>query len=240
MNLEIYGSYEKSISESKIIKGHGNIKYVVGGNARYATRSNIIEWELVAKSPVAKQIKVINDILQFPQYLDDHETLQAVLHEINTLSAKDFYKLLENSLQLKDALMIQLRRLFYIIDTLCQKQSVANAIQHNYKRPTEFCPYEPVKRIQMLLDVWHDDKDYTKMYSALKPLLMTFIVLTQKKHKLLAIKLKLAKSAHDVTTEMNAFVTRYKSAYNTLDALEKINVQLAQRMEKILDVLESF
>lgn len=239
MNLEIYGSYEKSISESKIIKGHGNIKYVVGGNARYATRSNIIEWGLVVKSPVAKQIKVINDILQFPQYLDDHETLQAVLHEINALSAKDFYKLLENSLQLKDALMIQLRRLFYIIDVLCQKQSTS-IIQHNYKRPTEFCPYEPVKRIQMLLDVWHDDKDYTKVYAALKPLLMDFIVLLQKKYKLLSTKLKSAKAAHDITGEMNVFVVRYKSAYNTLDALEKINVQVAQRMEKILDVLESF
>lgn len=244
MNLEIYGSYEKSLSESKTITGHDNIKYVVGGNARYATRSNIIDWQSVSTSHFGTtQIKIINDIFNFPEYISDQETLLVLLYEINKLKSSNFYKLLENSLNLKESLVIQLRRMFYIIDAICTKQNITNALTHNYTRPTEFCQYEPVKRIHILLEHWREtDTNCTTLYAALKPLIIQFIKLTQQKHKLLSTPLKKSsvKQTIDLVAEMSTFVSRYKKSYDTLHTIENTNVKIACVLESINAVLESF
>jgi hypothetical protein len=230
--LEIFGSYEKSLTESKIIVGHDKIKYVVGGNARYTTRSNIIDWNLVKSENIGdSQIKTINNILQFPEYIDDRETLYKLLHQINKLKTSDFLKLLENSLNLKESIMIQLRRLFYIVDKI-------NGVP-GYIKPTGFCPYVPVQRIEILLAENAEVKlDYTALYKTIHPFVIQYISLIKKKSTLFNSKLQSVESKsqyNKINIEMNKFVSLYTSAYDTLHAIENVNVEIAQCFEKICD-----
>jgi hypothetical protein len=242
-NLEIFGSYEASLNESKIMKGHNNINYVVGGNARYFTRSNIIDWNSVSKMNIGDaKIRVINDIIKFPTYIDNHEMLCQAVHEINKLTNMEFLKLLENSLNLKESLVIQLRRLFYIIDKINASQNSENSIISNYSRPIEFCPYEPIKRIEILLDAWPDlDMDYNTLYYNINPIALQLSRLNKKKIKLYDFKLpvtNLKKST--ITTEMDKFINLYTSSYKVLHDIENINIEIAKKIEKINDILAEF
>lgn len=242
-DLEIFGSYEMSLTESKIITGHNKIKYVVGGNARYQTRSNIIEWNMVNKPNMGNaQVKVINDILQFPEYIDDREVLYHLLQEVNKLPDEDFFKLLENSLNLKEALIIQLRRLFYIIDRMNTMQNQPNSITPNYVRPTEFCQYEPIKRISILLEAGsNSDTDQTELYNQIKPLVDNFERLVDKKNKLFTTLLKYKVSKQkttDISSEMNKFIEKYLATYDVLHKIELSNVMIAQSLETILNLME--
>lgn len=241
-NLEIFGSYEASLNESKIIKGHNGINYVVGGNARYFTRSNIIDWTAVSKENIGEaKIRVINDIMRFPTYIDDRELLLQTLHEINKLPSTEFLKLLENSLNLKESLLIQLRRLFYIIDKINASMNSEDSIIPNYIRPTEFCPYEPVRRIEILLEAWPTlDKDYDRLFYKITPLVSQLYKINKKKSKLYEFKLDSNIKKSTITAEMDNFITLYTSAYEVLHNIENINIGIAQKIEKINNILENF
>lgn len=234
--LKIYGSYEASLSESKTMLGHNGIRYTVGGNARYVTRSNIIEWDTLDKSK--SHINVINEILQLPEYVDDRETLYELLQEINKLPSPDFLRLLENSLNLKESLVIQLRRLFYIIDKM-------NAADKTYVRPTEYCPYEPTNRINKLLDCMKDTPDEdVSMYANIDHLVEGFDVMIIKKNKLYDTSINKAvggphTSKDKINAEMDIFIKSYTNAYDVLHNIENTNIDVAQSLEKILNNIEN-
>lgn len=235
--LEKYGSYENSITESKIIKGHNNVKYVVGGNARYKTRSNIIDWDLVDKSNNKSKIKVINDIMQFPEYIDDSEILCTILNIILKLNDMDFAKLMEKSLNLNESIQVQLRRLFYIIDNI-NKQAA-----NKYESPTTYCPYEPIKRINILLNVNIKEIPALSLkYSTISNITDNIKNILIKKHKLQNIKNATninQDNQKNITNIMDAFMARYTNIYDTLHQIENTNIEVSQEIEQILDLLEN-
>ena len=231
-DLEIFGSYEKSLAESKIITGHNNIKYVIGGNARYYTRGNITDWNSIDKSDVKLQIKTINDILKFPIYIDDEKLLLRALYEINNLHSGDFFKLLEKALNLKESILIQLRRLFYIVKKFITTDTEDKTI--------EFCPYEPIVRIESLLDSWPGmDLDCSELYYTLQTPIAKLDQLIEKKNKLLYLKMANSEKKSTITDEMDKFLSSYKNGYQILYNLEKINIEIALQLEKINDLLEA-
>ena len=234
--LEIFGSYEKGITDSKIIIGHNNTKYIVGGNARYNIRSNIIDWELMKNNSADQknQINWINSVLKLPKYIDNTDTLCAILQELMSLSHIDFLKFLEKSLNLNEAIIIQLRRLFYIIvqkDTkdMCQ---------------IEFCPYEPVKRITQLLDAMNkintikigvDLESFDKIKTIVND------IKNIKKLKDSKIDIIFQEQENDnLSKKIDKFVKIYEAVYPELQQIERDNITVAQKIEDICNIIEDF
>lgn len=237
--LEIYGSYEKSLNESKTIKGHAGIKYVMGGTARYVTRSNVIDWDMTNKTKFNDQyIQVINQIMNFPEYVTDADVLTKLLTEITKMNLTNFIKLMEKSMNLNEAIMIQLRRLFYVIDAINVKTDV------DYVRVAEFCPYEPLVRIRKLLSVMkvHGDfiyyKDIEPLMNELQRLLQEKDVLPTMQPSIVATDFTIMKDTFKLTKLMNKFMEMYSWSYPTFHKLENINIEISKVMEQIIDYLE--
>lgn len=242
---KIVGGYKSSLNDSKIITGYNNIKYMVGGNARYKTRSNVIDWNLVDKTNFGEaQIKVINEIMQFPEYLTDKKIIYEILVQITKLPNIDFLNLLEKSLNLNEGIIIQLRRLFYIIDKI-NKIDKIDKINKIYIRPTEFCQYEPVNRINILLNLPTNIMVSDLIEEQLKNLIININNLTNEKLEIknqeetsefIVIDKNTCEKNNLTCEKMTEFISRYTSTYDALYKIEKINIIISQELEKICNL----
>jgi hypothetical protein len=211
--LEIYGSYEKDIANTKLITGHKNIRYMVGGTARYNIRSNIVDLRMMpeTKSPEEK-IKLVADILNI---------------NANTLTDQTkLYDTFIKSLKLNEPINIQLRRLFYIL-----KDRYPSA-------KTEFCQFEPKVRIFKLLDeIGTDDIQLTSIQ---KEELNKFIFeVNDLCNKRAGISKNINIQPNKNNDELiDMIIDYYKNNYETLYEIEDINIQIALLLEKIAETLE--
>jgi hypothetical protein len=250
-DLKIYGSYEKN---TKTIKGHNNIRYAVGGTARHNIRSNIIDWKLIQQNDNQqndnqqndnqqndnqqndnqqndKKIKIINDILNLPEYISDQDSLIEILKEVSNTGTLEF---LIKSLNLNEPIIIQLRRLFYILKS-------NNSTNPNHNDIT-FCPYDSQTRLNNLLNKLDGISIDVCKESNLRSLIDQIIALYDKKKSILAgNKAQYEKEVvygKTLDESIDVFMQLYKNNYQNLFDIENINIDIAQILESISDLLD--
>jgi hypothetical protein len=212
--LEIYGSYEKGMANTKLITGHKNIRYMVGGTARYNIRSNIMDLRMMpeTKSPEEK-IKLVADILNI---------------NVNTLTDQTkLYDTFIKSLKLNEPINIQLRRLFYILKSRCPSTK------------TDFCQFEPKVRICKLIDeIGTDDIQLTSIQKEELNKLISEVNDLCHKRAGISKNINIQPNKKDNDELVNMIIDYYKNNYETLYEIEDINIQIAQLLEKIAEILE--
>jgi hypothetical protein len=236
---EIFGSYEKSLSESKTIKGHNDTTYMVGGNARYNLKSNMEEWELASNSDVNNQIKpinlikTINQILNISPPITNLDELYIFLQELNKLQNSEFVKFMEKSMNLYEPVQIQLRKLFYVIlDKFTNNGK-------NDKYHIGFCKFEPITRINALLNTLDkgdletpiSDEQFQKISSA------AYSIKTLLESKLGASNFTMGgapiDSEADLKSLMDRIVESHKQLFPVLNEIEKKNILIAENLDVI-------
>lgn len=231
--LLVYGSYEKSLHQTEVIVGHQNVVYMVGGNAHYNVRSNVIDWRLSQAENAANLVGQINSILNLSTYVDDELILSNLLDELAELNFTDLIKFLEKSLRLNEAVCIQLRRLFYII------QNIANHGKVEQEPEIKFCPYEPVTRINRLLEqanIMINSQDYDNIIT----LIEEANELIHKKREITTDQPNPYKTGQDqdILEKISNFIKIYGEIYPALEETEKLNIQIAKKLESICNILE--
>jgi hypothetical protein len=235
--LIIFGSYESSLASSTVLIGHDNVNYVVGGNAANSLRSNIIDWEL--STDRTSQINTINSIFQFNDDMlalieKDSFVLSDFIQDMNKLHDNELLLLLEKSMNLKESIVIVLRRLFYIIQVLIPGSFI------------KFCPYEPEKRIQDLLIDINDDfgnSDNNIDISKIKIIICNINTLIDKKKALMISSSTKAEEIpsiieNDINIDMEIFMKRYINLYPTLVDIEKINIEIAEQISVLITTIK--
>jgi hypothetical protein len=226
--LKIYGSYEKSITDTKIITGHNNTRYTVGGTARYNIRSNIVDLRMMPETKsIEEKIKLVANILDI---------------DSNTLSnPTKLYDAFIKSLKLNEPINIQLRRLFFILKDRYPSTE------------TTFCQFEPKVRILKLLDeIGINDVQITAIQiEQLNKIISEVNDLCHKRARISKIiNIQPIHQSHQTTSLdsddqndneheiVDTIIDYYKNNYETLYEIENINIQIAQLLEKIAEILE--
>jgi hypothetical protein len=242
---EIFGSYEKSLSESKTLIGHNDTTYMVGGNARYNLKSNMEEWELASNSNLNGQInsinliKIINQILNISPQITDHDELYIFLQELNKLKNDEFVKFMEKSLNLYEPIQIQLRNLFYVI---LNKFTDGGK---NDKYHVGFCKFEPLTRINNLLNaldpsdlsVYVTDGQFDKIieqYTKIK-----FLIESKLGDSNFANGGAPIDSNDNLKSLMDRIIESHKPLFPILNKIEKKNIEIAECLAAMSEVLKS-
>lgn len=235
MGEEIFGSYEKSLTELRTIMGHNNTIYMVGGNARFYLKSGIQEWELSSKMDIKSQIKIINQILNISPQIIDPDDMYIFLLEINKLSGHKFIKFMEKSMKLYEPIEIQLRKLFY---TILDKFTDGGK---NDKYHTEFCKYEPLYRINTLLNTLDQNdlkmpisnENYQKIYNAYNDIKN---IIESKNDETFTHNPNID-SKSNLTSLMDFIIKSYKLLFPILKNIERKNIKISKNIEIISDVV---
>lgn len=220
----------------KII-GHDATTYVIGGNASYNIRGNILDWESDNK---LNKIELTNQILNLPNKLDSNE-LVIMLKKLLNLQNIDFVKFLEKSLNLREAIIIQLRRLFYSFDkfdSLSKKNKV-------------FCHKDPKTCILTLiknssLNLSH--LNLSNLEKSLEEIISDIENEIKKREELRSFlsfkdgndKKNKDKKNKDKKIEkyMSILINRCKVALPTLEQIEQSNNAIAKHMERMANIME--
>lgn len=250
--LKIFGSYEDSVKNTQQIIGHDNTSFIVGGNARNNVRSNIIDWNLTKKFMTNKNvsdervekmlIEQINIILNLKTFVNDKSALCEIIDKVLALDAKSMLRFFETSLDLKEAIVIELRRLFYVIADLIDDET------------TKFCPYEPVKRIRALTgihDIWINDvelENFDNINAELRKLvnlrgqindLFEIFMSRRGSSKISNAVDKQPQHQDPLMNKMDNFIKLYVKIFKHISAVEKLNIAFAQKIGEICTLLES-
>lgn len=235
---EIFGSYENSLNDSKMLIGHNDTTYMVGGNARYNLKSNIEEWELASNSNVTNLIKIINQMLNISPQITDSDNLYIFLQEVNKLQKIEFIKFMEKSLNLYEPIQIQLRKIFYVI-----LDKFTNGGK-NDKYHIGFCKFEPLTRINNLLNALDQndlsisitDEQYDKIYNQYQKIKD----LTESKHADLNFTLggDSIDSVDSLKSLMDHIIESHKPLFPILNDIEKKNIQIAECLSDMAEVLK--
>ncbi len=254
--LKIIGGLNiNSTTDNKTIKAYsknGETKYVVGGKAAFKAKSNIIDWEIYKDlGQKDKIVYVINDILNIPYKIDDPKKLTLLLNEINNLPKKDLIKVLTDSMELNEALVVALRRLYYVwadvIELLMDKSNIKDPDLSNYIHKG-FCPYEPKERvlnileypIEQFLDKIDLEKvNFNEIYEKIKEIEKEIDLLLDKSIDLKVLEKSKENTINkDLEKNMDIFVENYKELFEDLQKQEEIYIALAEHIEKITDSIE--
>jgi hypothetical protein len=230
---EIFGSYEKSLSDSKVLIGHNDTNYMVGGNARYNLKSNMEEWALVLNSDTKDQIKAINQILNIPQQITEPDELYLFLQELNKLQNDEFVKFMEASLNLYEPIQIQLRKLFYVI---LDKFTDGGK---DDKYHIGFCKFEPITRITQLLNALNagdlavkvTDNQFNKILALINTI--KAIIDSKQGNSNFALGGAPIDSKADLRSLMNRIIESHKSLFPILNQIEKKNIEIAENLEAL-------
>lgn len=236
---EIFGSYEKSLSDSKTITGHNNTVYMVGGNARYNLKSNIDEWGLAANSGIDNQIKIINQILNISPQITDSDELSIFLQELIKLKQDEFVKFMEKSMNLYEPIQIQLRKLFYaILDKFTDDGK-------NDKYHIGFCKFEPITRINALLNML-DKADLetpilVEQFQKIADAVAAIEILSESKRMNINFTIggAIIDSAVDLKPLMDRIVELHGPLFPVLNAIEKKNILIAENINIISIALKT-
>lgn len=253
--LKILGGLNiNSSSNNQIIKAYsknGETKCVVGGKAAFKVKSNIIDWQIYKDlGQKDKIVYVINDILNIPYKIDDPKKLSLLLHELNSLGKQDLIKVLRDSMELNESLVVALRRLYYvwadIIELLMDKSKIKDPNLDNYKHKG-FCPYEPKERVlnileypieQFLNKIEFEEINFNDLCNKLieveKEIPDKKEIIEEDKNEISHISLK-----NNLEQSMDIFIENYKNLFEYLQEEEEKYIFLSQKIEKITDIIES-
>jgi hypothetical protein len=243
--LKIYGSYQDSLNNLKMIGGHNSTNYMIGGNVRYNIRNNIIDWELLKSTDINPAIKInqINSLFKFRKFISDPKELYYEISNILNLSNLEFGKMMERSLNLDEPIILQLRKLFYIL----------NEYDYGDIFQIEFCKLEPIKRLNSLLTMLEntDIKVSSSVYEKIEKHFNNIKNMIEKKNNLFlhnfytkSIKsiesiesIKNIENNKNIDDIIDIFIKKYEEWFDILEKVEKINVNIAFELEKISDLI---
>lgn len=235
MNVEGFGSYRDNINNSEIIQGHENTLYVMGGNAQYNIQSNMISWDNIKNSSELSskdQIILINQILRLPSKIESKDALNKKIEEILGLPNKDFIEFLENSLNLNESIIVELRRLFYIFIECDAKNKKADKIDK------KFCHKNPKKCIIDLLESTSILTDLVTSNNSIVKMLKEIEAEIEKRNEIRNAFNKIPNDTDDIEKNMDNFIDNCKDASSTLEEIESINNSIAKKLEKLAKELE--
>jgi hypothetical protein len=244
----------------------------MGGNSRNNARGIVIDWNLALKTfnktshklgsqpKKSKEILIhhINKILNLVEYVHNPETLCELLHEMFELQPSDYVKFLEHTLNLNEAIIIQLRKLFYVFVELDKDD----------KYRVEFCPFTPIARIEKLLDLMHADKenealsyeikdskfkelediiDEIKEYVYKRDIIRDNANSNDTLKNILKDGIKVESMDYNehnndkvlfnkLIQYMDKFIKSCEILYKSLDDIEKINIEIASKIERLASI----
>lgn len=232
--IKVIGSAEK---KSTHIKGHDNITYTIGGNARHNTISKFIDWKL---NENAEEIADIFNIENKP------DAILQYLTELMNLSNFEFMNKLDKLLNLREPIIIQYRRLFYILIKINR-----HIIGSMYDDPVKFCPYEPDIRIKQLLELMPWDQvveEFKITEETLNSLAECELEIKDLTDQIKDLKLNSnCKKESGETSEiyqqtpeskMDSFVDILKNC-GSIGKIEEMYIRIAKKLETMSDLLES-
>ena len=242
---KIFGSYEKCTS---VMKGHNNVKYTVGGNARYNLKSIFNEWRLFMTIPDQIRSDVhlkefINQVFRLP-HINNVDSLCTVLGGILELNSRDFLKSVEKNLNLYEPIILQLRKLFYVILDKCTDKG------NNDKYRVEFCQHEPITRITKLLEMIPGDDICGFKYNFAQLLTINnkiHILMIQKESIYNSIKIRFKEriSAEVFSYDYSRLFDKtkkimlvYKALFPIMKKIEEKNISIAKQICKINKILD--
>ncbi|MGL5934752.1 MAG: hypothetical protein ACRCZI_03915 [Cetobacterium sp.] len=252
----MFGSSEDIENSYEKLKGHNNITYRVGGNARFNARSSSIDWylandtkcsEIFENESSDRIIDSINSILNLsPEERNPHKLLKIVEHLVQ-LPDKEFLKIMSKILKLTESTMISMRRLHYLIFKV-QK------IDENNPLYVKFCPYEPSTRLRNAIS---DGLNISKINANnIKMLLLEVNRLIDEVNNIefdnpnavssviddFSDELDKDKIVDDVNIlqkKFCEFISLYTSAFSQLEKTEQLYIQISKKLESISDILET-
>lgn len=257
--LKILGGLNINSSiDNKTIKAYsknGETKYVVGGKAAFKVKSNIIDWQIYKDlGQKDKIVYVINDILNISYKIDDPKKLSLLLHELNSLGKQDLTKVLRDSMELNESLVVSLRRLYFvwadIIELLMDKSNIKDPNLDNYKHKG-FCPYEPTERVLNILEypveqfldkIEFEKINFNDLYNELIEVEKEIPNKNEDEDKQDdedEDKTKDKFPEDDLEKSMDIFIENYKNLFEYLQKEEERYIFLSQKIEKITDIIES-
>lgn len=192
----------ETFEETNLIKGHDDTLYVTGGNAKYNVQSNIVSLEAMKNSKSVKGFEQID--------------LQ--------LSNEEFLKELEKSLNLDESIVIQLRRLFYVLPD-------------SKNQDKKFCHKNPKQCILNLLDLTDTDF-FNKEKDKIKQIIKGIEYNIEKRD---VIRSKFDKSqvigdASIYVFDIDVFINIYKKSLPILEEIEQININIAKKIEELISI----
>lgn len=252
--LRVFGSYDESCKNAETIKGHNNTRYTIGGNARFNSRGSSIDWFLTIGSSqltlfdndkIDKNIiDSINSTLNINPEIEDPDKLSQLLDKLIQLQGKEFLKTMARILKLTEPIMIELRRMHYIILKL-------KDIQEGDRSYIKFCPYEPSLRMKNIMvdglkiskvnasNVNMISSDISRLISEINdiefdnPNSISNIIEEYPDKKSNENKIEKLKK------QFSEFVTLYTDTFPQLEKMEKLYVRISKKLESICDILES-
>jgi hypothetical protein len=160
----ITGGYKRSKKRINTIDG----ELSVGGMSEYKIRSNILEWRMLKDD--SDKVRAVNYILNLPEMIKSEEALCKLINKVLG-SGELLAMFIDKSFEIKNPLEASIKTLFYtwkelievvIYEYLKEKKIKSKGpLEHpeikknmesaGYKLPG-YCPHEPTKRLQQLLE----------------------------------------------------------------------------------------
>jgi hypothetical protein len=190
-----------------------NTKMITGHNARYMVGGT-------ARHTVRSNIV---DLRMIPKEKSEEEKTKLVSDILN-IDPTELYSAFIKTLKFDEPINIQLRRLFYILKTRYPSTK------------TSFCQFEPKVRIFKLLDEI-DTPNIHQITPAQKEQLDKLIA---EIYDLCRKRDAISKSDNWIGDEsiVDRIIDYYKNNYKALYKIEDINIQIAQLLERMSEILE--
>lgn len=230
--LEGFGSYRENACTSDMMRGHDNTLYMTGGNTEYSLQSSIALLNALKQqsntSNKSNQKMIIGRILKLSDVLLDETQLSNIIKEILELSNRKLLEYLANLANLDEPIVIELRRLFYIFssDKSEQKKKFCHKIPK--KCIMDLVEFESLERL--------DDPDINKQTRELLADVNTLLDIRDDKYDTASIV------AYDnnqtLVDQIDCFVNTYKTLSPILIDIEKINIDIAKKLEELANMIQ--
>jgi hypothetical protein len=239
------------VSDSEVLGGYA-ANYSIGGTLLHNIRSNIIEWKYCSEScDDKKKIKIVNDILNLSQPINNENDLCTLIYGILKLSDAELMEFLVRNLKIKEPLEIALRKLYYVwkdlIDLIVTIAELGPGSEYVTTTLPGYCPYEPVTRIIALFKFPLD-----KVINIIREKNKSFMIEIDLDHIYSSLKdikpdnkklFKFSKPVYDTSNKnikvcMDHIMEIYKIAYPGLVEQEKYYIDQSKKIIEICAVIE--
>ncbi len=226
-------SYIDNGTEIAIVRGHDDTKYMIGGNAEFNIKDKISLYkQSLGNIQDVILISLFDDMFPYLS-IKTKSDVDDKLKYIENVDNDELIEILENSLQLNESIIIQLRRLFYIFLDL-EKD---NPKYDKDLKTKLFCHKNPNKCIAQIIIA--SSLDFISEYNGDAVLaILSELESMLKIRNTIREKVNTKMLKYDsLESFLESLVKNYETNYEIFKTIEEENIDISKKIEELSDLL---